>query len=132
MYYYSVRGVNDSGNSPQSDKAFAVAVSYYLLPNYSSSQLTDLSAGSKHYYRLNVSSGQGITITWQNGSSQNANSNIRVSVWQNDGTAAFTDIGYYRGGYTDPLVFTAAMAGYVTVEVKNVNNSTSYSYQIYH
>jgi fibronectin type 3 domain-containing protein len=131
-YYYTIAPVNAGGKEGVwVQGAFAYAASHFPLLEYSASDLMELSAGSKHYYRLAVSSGQGITITWQNGSSQNANSNIRVSVWQNDGTAAFTDIGYYRGGYTDPLVFTAAMAGYVTVEVKNVNNSTNYNYQIY-
>jgi fibronectin type 3 domain-containing protein len=133
MYYYSVRAVNSSGSSPDSNRAFAVAASHYTLPTYSSSQLTNISAGSKHYYRLAVTAGQGITITWQNGSSQNTDGNLRVSVWQNDGTAVFTDGAYYaRGGYTDPLVFTAAAAGYVTVEVRNGHNSNSYNYQIYY
>jgi fibronectin type 3 domain-containing protein len=132
LYYYTIKAVNSSGNSPESNKAFAVAISHYSLQTYSSSYLTNLSAASKHYYRLAVTAGQGITITWQNGSSQNTDGSLRVSVWQNDGTAVFTDNGYYaRGGYADPLVFTAATAGYVTVEVRNGHNSNSFNYQIY-
>jgi fibronectin type 3 domain-containing protein len=129
VYYYSVRAVNGSGGSPYSDRAFAFAASYYSLPNYSSSQLMNLPAGSKHYYRLAVTAAQGITITWQNGSSQNADWYIRCAAWQNDGTAIFTNA---TNGYTSPQVFTAAQEGYVTVEVSNVHGSASLNYQIYY
>jgi hypothetical protein len=88
-----------------------------------------LPGNAKHYYRLAVSAGQSYTITWENGSSGNADSYVRCSAWQNDGTAIFTGERY---GYTSPKVFTAAMSGYVTVEIANASGSTSYDYQVYY
>jgi fibronectin type 3 domain-containing protein len=127
MYYYTVRAVNASGNSPDSNMTFACAASHYSLPTSGSSVLMNLSAGSKHYYRLPVTAGQNVTITWENGSSQNAN--VPCSAWQNDGTAIFT--GSWNG-YTSPRAFTAATAGYITVEMANTSSSTSYNYKIYY
>lgn len=129
LYYYSVRAVNSSGSSPSSDKAFACAASHYSLPTYSSSNLMSLSGGAKHYYRLAVTAGQGVTITWENGSSQDADYYVRCSAWQNDGTQIFNND---RGGYTSPKVFTAAMSGYITVEIANASGSTSYDYRVYY
>jgi uncharacterized repeat protein (TIGR02543 family) len=129
MYYYTVRGVNTSGSSPDSNMAFACAASHYALPSYSSPQTINLYPNTKHYYRLAVSAGQWITITWQNGSNANVNSDIRVSAWQNDGTAIFT--GEWSG-YTSPKAFAVTGAGYVTVEVNNSSGSTGYNYQIYY
>jgi fibronectin type 3 domain-containing protein len=131
-YYYKVTGVNGSGESPKSAGAFAFAASHYTLSYYSGSQLLSLAAGSKHYYRMTVNSGQQYTIQWQDGGNipQNVNSSIRVSAWQNDGTSIFSDIRY--DGYTNPKVFTATASGYVTVEVNNASSSTSYNYQIYY
>jgi fibronectin type 3 domain-containing protein len=132
-YYYTIAPVNADGKEGVwVQGTFAYAVSHFNLPDYSSSTLTSLSAGSKHYYRLAVNAGDGITITWQNGNNQNTDGNLRVSVWQNDGTKVFNDDAYSaRGGYTNPLVFDATMAGYVTVEVRNGHNSNGYDYKIY-
>jgi fibronectin type 3 domain-containing protein len=128
-YYYSIASVNADGKEGVLVQgAFGFAVLHFDLPNYSSSQLTNLPAGSKHYYRLAVNADQGVTITWQNGSSQNADWNIRCAAWQNDGTAIFSDAS---NGYTSPKVFTAATAGFITVEVSNIHSSASYDYQIY-
>jgi hypothetical protein len=46
-----------------------------------------------------------------------------------DGTAIFAN---ENNGYTNPRVFTAATAGYVTVEVRTIDSSNSYNYQIYY
>jgi hypothetical protein len=89
----------------------------------------NLPAGSKHYYRLPVSAGQTYIITWEDGSSKDADGSVDCTAWQNDGTAIFTNVSY---GYTSPRAFTATTAGYVTVEVKNTNSSTAYDYQIYY
>jgi hypothetical protein len=129
MYYYTVRGVNTSGSSPDSNMAFACAASHYALPNHSSSQTTNLYPKVKAYYRLAVSAGDRITITWQDGNNQNASSYIYVSAWQNDGTEIFRSV---RNGYTSPREFTVTEAGYVTVEVNNDSGSTGYDYQIYY
>jgi uncharacterized repeat protein (TIGR02543 family) len=129
LYYYSIRAVNSSGDSPHSNRAFAVAASHYTMPTYSSSYPVNLPAGSKHYYRLAVNAGQGYTITWQNGSSQNADWNIRCAAWQNDGTAIFSDAA---SGYTSPKVFTSAATGYITIEVTNIHSSAGFDYQIYY
>jgi fibronectin type 3 domain-containing protein len=129
MYYYSVRAVNPSGNSSDSNRVFAYAVSHYDLLTYAASSRS-LSGGSKHYYRLAVSAGQSYTITWQDGSNQNASSSVLCTAWQNDGTTIFTN-AYY--GYTSPKTFTAAEDGYVTVEVRNTKSTTyTYNYKIYY
>jgi hypothetical protein len=128
-YYYTIAPVNaDNKEGVWVQGAFAFAALHYPLPNYSSSQLMNISAGSKHYYRFEVTAGQGITITWENGSSQNADGSIRCAAWQNDGTEIFT---YAASGYTSPKVFTAATAGFITVEVSNIHSSASLNYQIY-
>jgi hypothetical protein len=129
MYFYTVRGVNSSGASPDSNMAFACAASHYSMPNYSSSGVVVLNPKTKDYYRLAVSAGQRITITWQNGSNQNTSGSLYVSAWQNDGTEIFMN---EYNGYTSPREFTAAASGYVTVEVKNDHSSNSYNYQIYY
>jgi hypothetical protein len=131
MYYYTVKGVNTSGSSPDSNMAFSCAASHYALPNYSSSQTTNLYSNAKDYYRLAVSTGQRITITWQDGNNQNASGYLRVSAWQNDGTSIFNE-EWGGNGYTSPREFTVTEAGYVTVEVKNISGSTGYDYQIYY
>jgi fibronectin type 3 domain-containing protein len=128
MYYYSVRAVNPSGPSPNSNRVFAVAGEHFPLPTYSSSQLLSLPAYSKHYYRFAVSAGQSYTITWQNGSGSNTSSYVRCTAWQNNGTAIFTD----AYGYSSPRTFTAASDGYVTVKVENTYNYSIYDYQIYY
>ncbi|MDR2020973.1 MAG: InlB B-repeat-containing protein [Treponema sp.] len=129
MRYYSVRAVNTSGSGSSSNGAFACAAAHYSLPTYSSSYKMNLPANAKHYYRLAVSAGQNITITWENGSSQNVYWNVRCTAWQNDGTEIFTNA--YEG-YTSPRAFTATAAGYVTVEVKSTSGSTAYDYKIYY
>jgi hypothetical protein len=129
-YYYTIAPVNADGKEGVwVQGAFACAASHYALPSYSSPQTTNLYPNTKHYYRLAVNTGQWITITWQNGSNANVNSDIRVSAWQNDGTAIFT--GEWSG-YTSPKAFTVTGAGYVTVEVNNNSGSTGYNYQIYY
>jgi fibronectin type 3 domain-containing protein len=128
-YYYQVVGVNSSGESPRSDGAFAYAVSHYALSYYSSAQTLLLTAGSKHYYRLEVTKGNSYTIEWQNGNGQNAHDWIRVAAYQNNGTTIFS--GAYQG-YTNPRVFTATITGFVTVEAWNHYGSDNYNYQIYY
>jgi fibronectin type 3 domain-containing protein len=128
-YYYSVKAVNASGASPASDRAFAFAASHYTLPGYGSSNTMSLPAGQTQYYRLPVISGQTYTITWEDGNSANANYYIRCSAWQNNGTEIF---GNANDGYSSPKAFTASMAGYITVEVKNISGSTGYNYKIYY
>jgi fibronectin type 3 domain-containing protein len=129
-YYYTIAPVNADGKEGvRVQGAFAYAAAHYALSTYSSSYKINLPAGSKHYYRLPVSAGLSYTITWENGSSQNANGNVECTAWQNDGTAIFTNA---YNGYTSPKAFTATAAGYVTVEVKNTSGSNSYDYQIYY
>jgi hypothetical protein len=89
----------------------------------------NLPAGSKHYYRLAVTAGQGITIIWENGSSQNADYSVQCTAWENDGTQI---INRAPNGYTSPKVLTITSAGYITVEVGNWSSSTSYNYKIYY
>ncbi|MDR0553293.1 MAG: hypothetical protein LBG76_00635, partial [Treponema sp.] len=110
------------------------AAPHYALSPYSGAQTLSLGAGVKHYYRLAVTAGSSYTIEWQNGNNQNTDDWwFRISVWQNDGTLIFGDTEYHaRGGYTNPLVFTAASTGFVTVELRNGNSSNSYNYQIYY
>jgi hypothetical protein len=128
-YYYALAAVNADGREGvQIQGTFAFAVLHYGLPSYSGG-LINLPGGQKHYFRLPVTAGQGYTITWQNGSSQNADYYVRCSAWQNDGTEIFSN-AYY--GYDSPKVFTATVTGYVTVEVRNASSSTAYDYQIYH
>jgi fibronectin type 3 domain-containing protein len=128
-YYYTIAPVNADGKEGVwVQGAFAFAALHYPLPNYSSSQLMNIATGSKHYYRFEVTARQDITITWENGSSQNADWYIRCAAWQNDGTEIFTNA---TNGYTSPKVFTAATAGFITVEVSNVHGSASLNYQIY-
>jgi fibronectin type 3 domain-containing protein len=128
-YYYTIAPVNADGREGvRVQGAFAFAASHYPLPDYSGSSLMNLGAGQKHYYRFSVNAGQGYMITWENGSSGNADYYVRCSAWQNDGTAIFTNS--YEG-YTSPKVFTASTGGYVTVEIENRNSSTSYNYKIY-
>jgi hypothetical protein len=132
-FWYTIAAVNADGREGcRLQGAFAFAASHYTLSYYSGSQLLSLAAGSKHYYRMAVISGQQYTIQWQDGSTppQNVNSSIRVSAWQNNGTSIFADIRY--DGYTNPKIFTANASGYVTVEVNNASSSTSYNYQIYY
>jgi fibronectin type 3 domain-containing protein len=129
-YYYTIAPVNADGKEGVwVQGAFAYAAPHYSLPTLSSSQTTNLYPNTKDYYRIAVSAGQRITITWQDGNNQNASNYIRVSSWQNDGTAIFTGASY---GYTSPKEFTVTGAGYVTVEVNNSSSSTSYDYQIYY
>jgi fibronectin type 3 domain-containing protein len=127
-YFYSVKGVNASGSSPYSDKAFAYVASHYALPTYGESYLESLEAGDKRYYRLQVSAGQNITITWQNGSNQNSHSDVRVAVWQNDGTNIFSNA---YSGYTSPRAFKTTLSGFITIEVTNISGG-SLDYQIYY
>jgi fibronectin type 3 domain-containing protein len=133
-YYYTVTGVNSSGESPKSNGAFGFGSSHYMLSSYGGAQTVSLGASAKHYYRLAVTAGSSYTIQWQDGNNQNTDDWwFRISVWQNDGALIFGDTEYHaRGGYTNPLVFTAASTGFVTVELRNGNSSTSYNYQIYY
>jgi fibronectin type 3 domain-containing protein len=129
-YYYTVAPVNADGKEgARVERTFAYAVTHYALPAYSSSQLVSLPAGSKHYYRLAVSAGQDVILTWENGSSQNADYYVQCTAWQNDGTQI---MNRQSSGYTSPKAFTADSAGYITVEVGNWSSSASYDYQIYY
>jgi hypothetical protein len=130
-YYYTVGPVNTDGREgARVQGAFAYAASYYTLPTYLSSQTTNLASSSKDYYRLSVSKGDNITITWQDGNNQHASGALYVSAWQNDGTEIFKNVNW--GGYTAPRAFSVTEAGYLTVEVQNGSDSTSYNYQIYY
>jgi hypothetical protein len=129
-YYYAIAPVNADGKEGvRVQGAFAYAASHYPLQPYSSSNLVSLLGDAKHYYRLAVTAGQDITITWENGSSQNADYYVRCAAWQNDGTQVFSD---QINGYTSPRVFTVATSGFVTIEVRNAHSSTSYDYKIYY
>jgi hypothetical protein len=130
-YYYKVSAVVNGQETEKSAAVFGFAAPHFRLPESSSedSYPINLPASSRHYYRLTVSAGQRYTITWENGSSANADWNVYCTAWQNDGTAIFTDATY---GYSSPRTFTAAADGYVTVEVKNTSNSTGYDYKIYY
>ena len=133
-YFYTVEGVNSSGESPKSNMAFAYASDHFSLSYYSSAPLRSIASSTKHYYRLEVTQGASYTIEWQNGSNgSNLNlgywDSVRVSAWQNDGTSIFS--GAYDG-YSSPKVFAATASGFVTVEVSNGSSSTSYNYQIYY
>jgi hypothetical protein len=124
-----VTGVNSSGESPKSTAAFAFASSHYSLAYYNSGQIFSLPASGKQYYRLPVTAGSEYTIQWQNGKNENADASIWVDAWQNDGTVIFASA---RWGYTEPRKFTAAVTGYVTVEVRSSWNGGSLEYQIYY
>jgi hypothetical protein len=129
-YYYTLAPVNAGGKEGVwVQGAFAYAASHFALQDYSSSPLMHLPAGSKHYYRFALNAGQNITVTWENGGSQNADANVLCSAWQNDGTAIFTG---RRDGYTAPQAFTAAVTGYITVVVENGSGFTGYDYRIYY
>jgi fibronectin type 3 domain-containing protein len=128
-YFYTVTGVNSSGESPKSAAAFGFASSHYSLSLYSEAQIFSLAAGVKHYYRLPVNAGDSHTIQWQNGSDAELSNYNSVSAWQNDGTVIFTNAS---NGYSSPQVFTATTTGFVTVEVKNNHGSASYNYQVYY
>jgi hypothetical protein len=120
--------VNSSGESPKSAAAFAFASSHYSLSLFGSTVLSSIAASTKHYYRFAVSAGFSYTIVWEDGSNQNLSNSVWATAWQNDGTQIFSA----RNGYTDPRLFTATSAGYVTVEVNNTNTSTSYNYKVYY
>jgi hypothetical protein len=129
-YYYTIAPVNAAGREGVwVQGAFAYAANHYNMPNYSSSGVANLNPKTKDYYRLAVSTGQRITITWQNGSNQNTSGSLYVSAWQNDGTEIFMNA---YNGYTSPREFTATATGYVTVEVYNDHGSTAYNYKIYY
>jgi hypothetical protein len=127
--YYAVSAVVNGQETQKSAAAFGFVTPHFRLPAHSDSYPINLPAGSKHYYRLAVSAGQSYTITWQDGNGKDAGYYIQCTAWQNDGTAIFTNVS---SGYTSPKIFTAAAAGYVTVEVRNTSSSTSYDYQIYY
>ena len=131
-FWYTIAAVNaDDREGCRFQGAFGVAAPHYNLSLFSNAQLYSLNSNTKHYYRLAVTQGTSYTIEWQNGSNQNLGywDSVRVSAWQNDGTSIFS--GAYDG-YSSPKVFTATASGFVTVEVKNDNSSTSYNYQIYY
>jgi fibronectin type 3 domain-containing protein len=130
-YYYTVAPVNAGGKEgARVDMAFAYAALHYGLPTNSSSlQMMTIPASSRHYYRLSVAAGQNITITWENGSSQNADYNVQCSAWQNDGTQI---MNRQTSGYTSPKGFNTTSGGFVTVEVGNWSSSNSYNYKIYY
>jgi hypothetical protein len=128
-YYYAVAAVNADGREGvRIQGTFAFAVLHYGLPSYSGG-LMNLSGGQKRYFRLPVTAGQDYTITWEDGSGDNAGYYVQCSAWQNDGTEIFTNA---YNGYTSPKVFTATATGFVTVEVRNASGSTAYDYKIYH
>ena len=127
--WYTIAAVNaDDREGSRFQGAFGIAAPHFALSTFSNAQLYALSPNVKHYYRLPVTAGQPVTITWQNGNNQDAHSYIRVSAWQNNGTVIFTNQNY---GFTNPRVFTAASTGFVTIEITNTWSS-SLDYQIYH
>jgi len=121
-YYYRVQvnGVN-------SQIVYIFAADHFAMPTFAQRKLIPIVNSGKHYYRFAVNAGQSYTIEWQNGNNQNTAYYFRVYAWQNDGTTIFSDS---RDGYTSPKVFTATVAGFVTVEVQNREGSGQ-DYQIY-
>jgi fibronectin type 3 domain-containing protein len=129
QFFYSIVGVNTSGNSPASDVASAFSVSHYSLQNYGSAYVMSISAGAYHYYRLRVYKNQQYTIVWENGSAGDSDYYYtRAAAWQSNGTSIFSNAA---NGYTSPKVITASSDGYVTVEISNTHSSNSYNYKVY-
>jgi fibronectin type 3 domain-containing protein len=134
-FYYTVKAVNNSGESPASNTAFAISASHYSLPGLAEVTTMSISSGETHHYRLAVTKNQSYTICWDNGEDENTN-RVYVSVWQNNGTVIHGGNTTWGdgSGYTDPLVFSANSDGFVTIELGTGSGYTvsNYSYRIYH
>jgi hypothetical protein len=129
-YYYTIAPVNAGGKEGVwVQGAFAYAADHFDLPTLSYARQMSLYPSSKHYYRLNVTAGQRITLTWQNESNHDPSSDLRVAAWQNNGTTIFSNA--YNGN-SAPREFAVTGAGFITVEVNNVYGSASRNYKIYY
>ena len=129
-FYYTVTGVNSSGESPKSSVTFAFAAPHSTL-QYNGDETNNLSSGGKIYYRFSVYQGSSYTIQWHDGDEKYTPRYFNVTAYQSNGAQIFSQGSSSASGYPSFQQFTAADSGYVTVVVSNETGS-SQNYQIYY